>query len=74
MWPERGAPASYRLAAPTLKLHNGAALFLSNKSSHYLLHDLEQIHADPAPFLEGLGDRPLNPASPKPTLWDREQG
>jgi very-short-patch-repair endonuclease len=59
-WPERGAPASYRGASPTLKLHEGAALFLSNKSSHYLLHDLEEIQADPSPFLDGLDDRPLS--------------
>ena len=59
-WPERPVPATYRNAQPSLALHEGAAVFLSNKSSHYLLHDLEQIHGDAAPFLEGLEDRPLS--------------
>jgi AAA domain len=59
-WPERGTPASYRGSPPSLQLHEGASLFLSNKSSHYLLHDLEEIQADSSIYLEGLEDRPLS--------------
>jgi len=58
-WPERGAPAGYKASEASLALYDGAALFLSNKSSHYLLHDLEQIQADAQPFLKGLETRPL---------------
>ena len=58
-WPERPTPGSYREAQSSLALHEGAALFLSNRSSHYLLHDLEQILGEPSRFLDGLDDRPL---------------
>ena len=59
-WPDRGAPAGYKDAPASLSLHEGAALFLSNKSSHYLLHDLEAIHADSSRFLDGLEEQPLS--------------
>jgi very-short-patch-repair endonuclease len=70
-WPERGTPTSYRSAEPALDLHEGAALFISNKSSHYLLHDLEEIQADPSPFLDGLGERPLSILLSDPSNEDR---
>jgi very-short-patch-repair endonuclease len=70
-WPERGAPHTYRAASPSLELHQGAALFVSNKSSHYLLHDLEQIQEDPSPFLEDFEDRPLSILVSDPSDEDR---
>ena len=71
-WPERAAPLTYRSAGPTLSLHEGAALFLSNKSSHYLLHDLEDIHSNPAPYLAKLSDYPLSILLNDPADEDRK--
>lgn len=41
-----------------LRLHNGAVLFLANRASPYLLHDLEAIADDPSAAVRE--DRPLN--------------
>src|SRR5487761_1732580 len=70
-WPERDAPIGYRRAEASLRLYEGAALFLSNKSSHYLLHDLEQMICDPTPYLDGFDDRPLSVLLSDPSPEDR---
>lgn len=54
-WPEREMGVGMKDASPGLRIFNGAALFLSNRSSQYLLHDLEEIADDPKPFLEQRG-------------------
>ncbi|MCY4086125.1 MAG: AAA family ATPase [Actinomycetia bacterium] len=76
-WPARQPPASVRNAEPTLGLFEGAVLYLSNRSSHYLLRDLEDIADDPAPFLGGGADRPFRlllsepSGEPRPRLESR---
>jgi hypothetical protein len=50
--------AKERRDLPELRLHNGAVLFLANRASPYLLHDLETIAADPEAVL--ASDRPLS--------------
>lgn len=56
-WPERPSPAQAAREPSYLTLHPGAALYLANKSSPYLLADLDQIAGDPGRFL--ADDRPL---------------
>ena len=52
------ADAKERRDRPTLRLHNGGVLFLANRASPYLLHDLETIAAEPNAVLRR--HRPLN--------------
>lgn len=66
-WPE--VPESRdRPAEPQLALLDAASLFLANRSSPYLLADLERVAETPAEFV--IGDRPLsvllNPPSSEP--------
>jgi very-short-patch-repair endonuclease/predicted transcriptional regulator len=46
-WPERETPTRAKTEEPALELFEGAALFLSNRASPFLLHDLEEIADDP---------------------------
>jgi very-short-patch-repair endonuclease len=57
-WPERPAPSAVRTAEAGLRLQEGAALFLSNRASQYLLHDLEEVASNPGRLL--TKDRPLS--------------
>jgi hypothetical protein len=42
-WPERPTPAQAAKLQPHLRLHPGAAVYLANKSSPYLLADLDRV-------------------------------
>jgi very-short-patch-repair endonuclease len=57
-WPERPTPARAAELQPYLGVHLGAALYLANKSSPYLLADLDRIAGTPAGFLRD--ERPLS--------------
>lgn len=57
-WPERLTPAQAAKLQPHLQLHSGAAVYLANKSSPYLLADLDRIAAHPEQFV--YHDRPLS--------------
>lgn len=62
-WPERLAPAQAAKLQPHLRLHSGAALYLANKSSPYLLADLDRIAETPERYVgrEGPLSVLLNP-------------
>src|SRR5205823_1191253 len=57
-WPERLTPAQAAKLQPHLRVHPGAALYLANKSSPYLLADLDRIVERPQLFVRD--DRPLS--------------
>ncbi len=57
-WPERPTPAQAAKLQPHARLHPGAALYLANKSSPYLLADLDRIAVAAAGFVHR--DRPLS--------------
>jgi hypothetical protein len=57
-WPERLTPAQAAKLQPHLQLHSGAAVYLANKSSPYLLADLDRIADRPDSFVQE--DRPLS--------------
>ena len=57
-WPERPTPAQAAKLQPHLRLHSGAAVYLANKSSPYLLANLDRIAEAPERFV--LEDRPLS--------------
>jgi very-short-patch-repair endonuclease len=57
-WPQRVTPAQATKLQPHLQLHSGAALYLANKSSPYLLADLDRMAAHPDGFVRD--DRPLS--------------
>ena len=57
-WPERPTPAQAAKLQPHARVHSGAALYLANKSSPYLLADLDRVAEAPAGFVHH--DRPLS--------------
>lgn len=57
-WPERSTPAQASKLQPHLRVHPGAALYLANKSSPFLLADLDRIADQPGTFVRQ--DRPLS--------------
>ncbi len=57
-WPARQTPAQASKLQPHLQLHLGAALYLANKASPYLLADLDRIADQPERFVHE--DRPLS--------------
>ena len=57
-WPERPTPAKAAKLQPHLQLHSGGAIYLANKSSPYLLADLDRIAERPQGFVRE--DRPLS--------------
>src|ERR1035437_4511027 len=57
-WPERPSPAQAAKLQPHARVLGGAALYLANKSSPYLLADLDRIAKAPDGFVHA--DRPLS--------------
>jgi very-short-patch-repair endonuclease len=57
-WPERPTPAHAARLQPHMRVFPGAALYLANKSSPYLLADLDRIAERSAGFVHE--DRPLS--------------
>ena len=57
-WPERPSPALAAKLQPHARVVGGAALYLANKSSPYLLADLDRIAKAPDGFVHA--DRPLS--------------
>ena len=69
-WPAM-VPSSDRPDAPSLALHDGGVLFLANRSSPYLLADLESIAGDPASVV--VPDSPLSVLLEPPSNEDRPE-
>ena len=69
-WPLM-VPAGERPDEPGLVLHDGGVLFLANRSSPYLLADLESIAADPGSVV--MPDRPLSVLLEPPSTEDRPE-
>jgi very-short-patch-repair endonuclease len=57
-WPERPTPAQAAKLQPHARLHSGTALYLANKSSPYLLADLDRVAEAPAAVVHQ--ERPLS--------------
>ena len=69
-WPPMVA-ARERPEEPGLALHDGGVLFLADRSSPYLLADLESIAANPAGVV--VPDRPLSILLEPPSTEDRPE-
>ncbi len=69
-WPSM-VPSGERPDQPGLALHDGGVLFLANRSSPYLLADLESIATDPAGVV--VPDRPLSVLLEPPSTENRPE-
>jgi very-short-patch-repair endonuclease len=69
-WPLM-VPAGERPDEAALALHDGGVLFLANRSSPYLLADLEAIATDPGSVI--VPDRPLSVLLEPPSTEDRPE-
>jgi very-short-patch-repair endonuclease len=69
-WPQM-APAGERPDRPGLALHDGGVLFLANRSSPYLLADLESIAGDPGSVV--IPDSPLSVLLEPPSTENRPE-
>jgi hypothetical protein len=69
-WPQM-VPAGERPDRPGLALHDGGVLFLANRSSPYLLADLESIATDPGSVV--IPDSPLSVLLEPPSTEDRPE-